>query len=80
MNEMRSKEELKMDATIDFMRLLAFRIGAYPKHKLITRIEYKLVADTNDLADFLYCVEKLLDELTALAPPPKVNPDQLTLF
>lgn len=78
---MRSPEELKMDRTIGLANDLAIRIQAFPHNGLLKRIDYRLVADTNDMLDFLLQVEKFVEEVEAnrrmYAPH---NPDQLSLF
>jgi hypothetical protein len=78
---MRAPEEIKMDKTIGLIKDLALRVRAYPHNGLLKRIDYKLVADTDDLYDFLIQVEKMVEEIEAnrrmYAPN---NPDQLTLF
>ena len=78
---MRAPEELKMDRTIGLIKDLALRVQAYPHNGLLKRIDYRLVADTEDLYDFLTQVEKLVEEVEAnrrmYAPN---NPDQLSLF
>ena len=78
---MRAPEELKMDRTIGLANDLAVRIQAFPHNGLLKRIDYRLVADTEDMHDFLLQVEKMVDEVEAnrrmYAPN---NPDQLSLF
>ena len=78
---MRAPEEIKMDKTIGLIKDLALRVRAYPHHGLLKRIDYRLVADTEDLYDFLIQVEKMVEEVEAnrrMYSPN--NPDQLTLF
>jgi hypothetical protein len=78
---MRSPEELKMDRTIALAKDLAVRVQAFPHNGLLKRIDYRLVADTDDMLDFLCQVEKFVEEVEATrrmyAPN---NPDQLSLF
>jgi len=78
---MRAPEELKMDRTIGLANDLAIRVQAFPHNGLLKRINYKLVADTDDLYDFLLQVEKVVEDMEAnrrlFAPN---NPDQLSLF
>ena len=78
---MRSPQELKMDRTIGLANDLAVRIQAFPHNGLLKRIDYRLVADTADMYDFLIQVEKIVEEMEAnrrmYAPN---NPDQLSLF
>lgn len=78
---MRAPEELKMDRTIGLANDLAVRVQAFPHNGLLKRIDYRLVADTEDMYDFLLQVEKIVDEAEAnrrmYAPN---NPDQLSLF
>ena len=78
---MRAPEELKMDKTIGLINDLALRVQAFPHNGLLKRINYKLVADTDDLYDFLIQVEKYVVEVEdsrRLFSPN--NPDQLSLF
>ena len=78
---MRSPEELKMDRTIGLAKDLAIRVQAFPHNGLLKRIDYRLVADTEDMHDFLLQVEKVVEDMEAnrrlFAPN---NPDQLSLF
>ena len=78
---MRAPEELKMDRTIGLANDLPVRVQAFPHNGLLKRIDYRLVADTEDMYDFLLQVEKIVDEAEAnrrmYAPN---NPDQLSLF
>ena len=78
---MRSPDELKMDRTITLAKDLAVRTQAYPRNGLLKRIDYRLVAETDDMLDFLLQVEKFVEEVEATrrmyAPN---NPDQLSLF
>lgn len=78
---MRAPEEIKMDKTIGLIKDIALRVQAYPHNGLLKRIDYRLVADTEDLYDFLIQVEKFVEEVEAnrrmYAPN---NPDQLSLF
>jgi hypothetical protein len=78
---MRSPEELKMDRTIALVKDIAVRVQAFPHNGLLKRIDYRLVADTDDLLDFILQVEKFVEEVEAtrrmFAPN---NPDQLSLF
>jgi hypothetical protein len=78
---MRSPDELKMDRTIALAKDLAVRTQAYPRNGLLKRIDYRLVAETDDMLDFLLQVEKFVEEVEATrrmyAPN---NPDQLSLF
>jgi hypothetical protein len=78
---MRAPEEIKMDKTIGLIKDIALRVQSYPHNGLLKRIDYRLVADTEDLYDFLIQVEKLVEEVEAnrrmYAPN---NPDQLSLF
>ena len=78
---MRAPEELKMDKTIGLINDLAQRVQAFPHNGLLKRINYKLVANTDDLYDFLIQVEKYVVEVEnsrrLLSPN---NPDQLSLF
>jgi hypothetical protein len=78
---MRAPEEIKMDKTIGLIKDIALRVQAYPHNGLLKRIDYRLVADTEDLYDFLIQVEKYVEEVEEnrrmYAPN---NPDQLTLF
>ena len=78
---MRAPEELKMDKTIGLINDLAIRVQAFPHNGLLKRINYKLVADTDDLYNFLIQVEKYVVEVEdsrRLFSPN--NPDQLSLF
>ena len=78
---MRAPEELKMDKTIGLINDLALRVQAFPHNGLLKRINYKLVANTDDLYDFLIQVEKYVVEVEdsrRLFSPN--NPDQLSLF
>jgi hypothetical protein len=78
---MRSPEELKMDRTIALAKDLSVRVQAFPHNGLLKRIDYRLVADTDDLLDFILQVEKFVEEVEAtrrmFSPN---NPDQLSLF
>lgn len=78
---MRAPEELKMDRTIGLANDLAVRVQAFPHNGLLKRIDYRLIADTEDMYDFLLQVEKVVDEAESnrrmYAPN---NPDQLSLF
>ena len=78
---MRAPEEIKMDKTIGLIKDIALRVQAYPHNGLLKRIDYRLVADTEDLYDFLIQVEKFVEEVETnrrmYAPN---NPDQLSLF
>jgi hypothetical protein len=78
---MRSPEELKMDRTIELVKDLAVRVQAFPHNGLLKRIDYRLIADTEDMHDFLLQVEKVVEEMEEnrrlFAPN---NPDQLSLF
>ena len=78
---MRSPEELKMDRTIGLAKDLAVRVQAFPHNGLLKRIDYRLIADTEDMHDFLLQVEKVVEEMEEnrrlFAPN---NPDQLSLF
>jgi hypothetical protein len=78
---MRAPEELKMDQTIGLANDLAVRVQAFPHNGLLKRMDYRLVADTADMHDFLRQVEKVVEEMEEqrrlFAPN---NPDQLSLF
>lgn len=78
---MRAPEELKMDRTIGLAKDLAVRVQAFPHNGLLKRIDYRLIADTEDMHDFLLQVEKVVEEMEEnrrlFAPN---NPDQLSLF
>lgn len=78
---MRAPEELKMDKTIGLINDLALRVQAFPHNGLLKRINYKLVADTDDLYDFLIQVEKyVVDVEDSRRLFSTNNPDQLSLF
>ena len=73
-------EELKMDKTIVLARGIANRINAFPHHGLLKRIDHRLVANTEDMYDFILQVENLADELAemkAIYKPQLPNPNQL---
>jgi len=75
-----STEEIKMDKTIALAQQVAHRINAFPHHGLLKRINYQLVANTEDMYDFILQVENMMDELSemkTLYKPRLPNPDQL---
>jgi len=77
---MRMPDEIKMDRTIILARNIANRINAFPHNGLLKRIDYRLVANTEDMYDFILQVENLADELAELKEiyqPKLPNPDQL---
>jgi hypothetical protein len=77
---MRSAEEIKMDKTITLAQQVAYRINAFPHHGLLKRINYQLVANTEDMYDFILQVENVMDELAEMKElyrPRLPNPDQL---
>ncbi len=77
---LRSKDELKMDQVIKMIREIANDIGAFPRKKLMQRIDNQLHADPYDMYDFLMCVMELNDYRAKLEGPSPYNPDQLSLF
>lgn len=76
----RSPEELKMDKVVVMLRKIANDIGSFPQNNIIKREDYRLIADVNDLYNFLICVEDLYEYHKGLVRPTKVHPDQLSLF
>ena len=59
-------EEMKMDKTIVLARNIANRINAFPHNGLLKRVDYQLVANTEDMYDFILQVENLADELAEM--------------
>jgi hypothetical protein len=53
----RSPEELKMDKVVAMLRKMANDIGSFPRNNIIKREDYCLIADVDDLYNFLICVE-----------------------
>jgi hypothetical protein len=76
----RSPEELKMDKVVAMLRKMANDIGSLPRNNIIKREDYCLIADVDDLYNFLICVEDLYEYHKGLVRPTEVHPDQLSLF
>jgi len=80
---MRLPEEIQMDKAIMFARDLARRVDAYTHNGILTREAYRLIANADDILEFLRQVERHLDELDEMKSvytPRRENPDQLSLF
>ncbi len=76
----RSPEELKMDKVVTMLRKIANDIGSFPRNNIIKREDYRLIADVDDLYNFLICVEDLHEYHKGLVRPTEVHSDQLSLF
>ena len=80
---MRSYEELQMDKAILRIRDVSSRVNAFTHNGLLKRESFRLIADADDILEFLRQVEFALDELDEfkkMYKPNTTNPDQLTLF
>lgn len=76
----RLPEELKMDKVVTMLRKMANDIGSFPRNNIIKREDYRLIADVDDLYNFLICVEELYEYHKGLVRPTEVHQDQLSLF
>lgn len=76
----RPPEELKMDKVVAMLRKMANDIGSFPRNNIIKREDYRLIADVDDLYNFLICVEDLYEYHKGLVRPTAVHQDQLSLF
>ena len=80
---MRSVEELQMDKAIMRIRDLASRTNSFTHNGILRRESFRLIANAEDILEFLDQVEKHLDELDEMKnvyTPKRPNPDQLSLF
>lgn len=73
-------QKAKMDRVVLLLRKLANDIGSFPKNNIITRWDYQLIADVDDLYNFIICVEELYDYHKGMIRPTAPHSDQLTLF